>query len=226
MKHLETLAGQIAARRVNHVFGIPGSGPSLYLLDLLEKQGIGFHLTHFEGSAALMAGAIGKLSGRSGVAISIKGPGLTNMLPGLAACSLDAFPVVSISEAYLPGTPPENAHKRLDHDRLLAGIAKFQCFLSDEGPNFANLCKLAESEVPGVVHLNIAAAPQKENIDADIPESEKDDDSQWKTAEKLLRQSSRPVIIAGTLATRSRWCRILNALPLPVVFDRPVSLPT
>ena len=116
MKHLEALAHQMAARNVSHVFGIPGSGPSLFLLDALEKRGIRFHLTHFEGSAALMAGAIGKLSGRSGVAISIKGPGLANMLPGLAACSLDAFPVVSIAEAYLPDTPLENAHKRIEPD--------------------------------------------------------------------------------------------------------------
>ena len=87
MKHLEILARQIAAQHVSHIFGIPGSGPSLFLLDALEKQGARFHLTHFEGSAALMAGALGKLSGRSGVAVSIKGPGLTNMLPGPAAYS-------------------------------------------------------------------------------------------------------------------------------------------
>ena len=216
MKHLEALASQIAAQGVSHIFGIPGSGPSLFLLDALEKQGVQFHLTHFEGSAALMAGAIGKLSGRSGVAISIKGPGLTNMLPGLAACSLDAFPIISISEAYLPDAPAENAHKRIDHDQLLAGIAKVQCFLSDEGPDFANLCDLAESEVPGVVHLNIAAAAHKENIRTGIPETKKDDDPQWKTAEKLLRQSSRPVMLAGTLATRSAWCEKLNNLSIPI----------
>ncbi|MGD9299993.1 MAG: thiamine pyrophosphate-binding protein, partial [Desulfobacterales bacterium] len=102
MKHLTDLATQIADRGIEHVFGIPGSGPSLHLLNELEKKGVRFHLTHFEGSAALMAGAFGKLSHHSGVAVSIKGPGLTNMLPGLAACALDAFPVVSISEAYLP----------------------------------------------------------------------------------------------------------------------------
>ena len=83
--HLQKLAEQIASRNTRFVFGIPGSGPSLDLIDALEKHGVGFHLTHFEGSAALMAGAVGKLSGKSGVAVSIKGPGLTNMLPGLAA---------------------------------------------------------------------------------------------------------------------------------------------
>ncbi len=159
MKHLEILARQIAARGVKHVFGIPGSGPSLFLLDALEKHGVLYHLTHFEGTAAIMAGSIGKLSGRSGVAVSIKGPGLTNMLPGLAVCNLDAFPIVSISEAYLPETPLEKSHKRLDHDRLVSGIAKSRFFLSDNGPGFDTLSTLAEKEIPGVVHLEISASP-------------------------------------------------------------------
>jgi acetolactate synthase-1/2/3 large subunit len=216
MKHIEALAGQIAARNVGHIFGIPGSGPSLVLLDALEKQGVHFHLTHFEGSAAIMAGAIGKLSGHSGVAISIKGPGLANMLPGLAACALDAFPVVSISEAYLPDTPPEIAHKRIDHEKLLAAIAKFQSGLSLKGPHFEQLAQRAESEVPGVVHLNIAAASCDEYKWDDIAKIKKNDSAQLERAERLLHQSKQPVIIAGTLATRSHWCEKLNVLSLPV----------
>jgi acetolactate synthase-1/2/3 large subunit len=216
MEHLEALASQIAAQGVSHIFGIPGSGPSLFLLDALEKQGVQFHLTHFEGSAALMAGAIGKLSGRSGVAISIKGPGLTNMLPGLAACSLDGFPVVSISEAYLPDTPLENTHKRIDHDKLLAAIAKFQFGLSLKGPYFTQLAQWAASEVPGVVHLNIAATPYREDAWDDAAEIKIKDDAQWAKAEMLLRQSNQPVIIAGTLSTRSSWCQKLNELSLPI----------
>ena len=216
MKHLQLLAQQIAQRKVNHVFGIPGSGPSLFLLDALEKHDVHFHLTHFEGSGAIMAGAIGKLSGRSGVAISIKGPGLTNMLPGLAACALDSFPVVSISEAYLPGTPPETSHKRIDHDRLLAAVVKFQCFLSGEGPGFENLSVLAESEIPGVVHLNIAPSPSDALISHIPSRGEESDQANWEKAANLLSRSTCPVVIAGSLATRKYWSEKLNALSLPV----------
>ena len=216
MKHLQILAQQIAERKVNHIFGIPGSGPSLFLLDALEKYDVHFHLTHFEGSAAMMAGAMGKLSGQSGIAISIKGPGLTNMLPGLAACALDSFPVVSISEAYLPGTPPEKSHKRMDHDRLLAAVVKFQCFLSGQEPGFENLSTLAESEVPGVVHLNIAPLPSDEPI-SHIPfRDKKFDQANWEKVANLLSRSRCPVVIAGSLAARKHWSEKLNALFLPV----------
>ena len=216
MKHLKELANQIAERNVEHIFGIPGSGPSLYLLDELEKRDVRFHLTHIEGSAALMAGAIGKLSNQSGVAISIKGPGLTNMLPGLAACALEAFPVVSISEAYLPGTPPETSHKRIEHQQLLAAIAKHQVFLTAKEPIFENLCQLAESEVPGVVHLNIAASPYDEPVSAVKPKDKKADSKEWEMAMKLVRKSTAPVIIAGTLAVRKQWTEKLESLSVPV----------
>ena len=216
MKHLQLLAQGIAERKVNHIFGIPGSGPSLFLLDALEKYDVRFHLTHFEGSGAIMAGAIGKLSGQSGVAISIKGPGLTNMLPGLAACALESFPIVSISEAYLPGASPEKSHKRMDHDKLLWGIVKSQCFLSNDGPPFESLSSLAESEVPGVVHLNISASP------ADVPMPDitsKRREFAATNLEKvvdLIGQSKRTVVIAGTLAVRKQWSEKLNGLSIPV----------
>ena len=157
MSELQHVARDIAARGVRHVFGIPGSGPSYTLLAALEQLGVEFVLTHFEGSAVLMAGAAGRLSGRAGVAVSIKGPGLANQLPGLAACRLEAFPVVSVSEAYLPDTPEPKVHKRMDHEGLTRAVTKGARFLSRQGPGFSDLAAWAESEVPGPVHLNIAA---------------------------------------------------------------------
>ena len=77
MSDLHVLADGMAEEGVSRVFGIPGSGSSLTLLDALEQREVPFCLTHFEGSAALMAGAVGRLSGRAGVAIGIYygGPG-------------------------------------------------------------------------------------------------------------------------------------------------------
>ena len=219
MKHLQLLAQQIGERKVNHIFGIPGSGPSLFLLDALEKYDVHFHLTHFEGSGAIMAGAMGRLSGQSGIALSIKGPGLTNMLPGLAACALESFPIVSISEAYLPETPPEKSHKRMDHDKMLEGIVKFQCFLSNDGPPFESLSLLAASEIPGVVHLNIAESPSDIPISRipSIPSGDEEfDQASWQKTTYLLSRSRCPVVIAGSLAVRKNWSEKLNTLLLPV----------
>lgn len=216
MSDLYALAEDIAQRGVRHIFGIPGSGPSLTLLDALEKRGVPFYLTHFEGTAALMAGAVGRLSGRAGVAISIKGPGLANMVPGLAACRLETLPVVSISEAYLPGTPPSRTHKRMDHDGLVLSVAKGRRFLSRKGPRFSDLANWAEAEVPGPVHLDIAESAIEN--DEPVPVSQ-DGGAHGSTCEKLfdlLAAADRPVLIAGTLSLRKKLFSHLNQLSVPV----------
>lgn len=216
MNHLQQLAEQIAARGTRRVFGIPGSGPSLTLIDALEKHGVLFHTTHFEGSAALMAGAGGRLGAYSGVAVSIKGPGLTNLLPGLAACRLEGFPVVSISEAYPPGAPPHLAHKRLDHVALLSAVAKGHYFLGKAGPHFGKLAQLAEAEPPGVVHLDIAAAPGEAPAANARERQRPTADGDWRSLVALAAGARKPIVIAGTLAVRRGIAPALNALALPV----------
>jgi acetolactate synthase-1/2/3 large subunit len=216
MSHLHELARQIAADPPRWVFGIPGSGPSLVLLDALESAGVRFQLTHFEGSAAIMAGAAGRLSGRSGVCLSIKGPGLANMLPGLAACALESFPVVSISEAYLPGTPPQKCHKRIDHGQLLAAVVKHRALLSPGSPRFGDLARLAEAEAPGVVHLDIAESPSQTADALPARPGFPFASDRLQHATGLLQAAKRPVVIAGALSIRKEWTDRLNRLSLPV----------
>ena len=217
MSDLSALAEDMAKRDVRHIFGIPGSGSSLTLLDELEKREVLFHLTHFEGTAALMAGAVGRLSGRAGVALSIKGPGLANMVPGLAACSLEALPVVSISEAYLPGTPPSKAHKRINHEGLISAVSKGRRFLAKKGPRFPDLAHWAESEVPGPVHLDISESGIE--VEESIPVPRKDRAQEAFPKDKLselISLAERPVLIAGTLALRKNLSMQLNQLAVPV----------
>jgi acetolactate synthase-1/2/3 large subunit len=163
-----------------------------------------------------MAGAIGRLSGKAGVALGIKGPGLANMLPGIAASRLEAFPVVSLSEAYLPTTPLTRAHKRLDHEALLSGSAKGKRFFSQKGPSFSDMAEWAEKEAPGPVHIDFAdsAIPS----DLPIPENESKKHSPDTDTQKIFDMVSgcqRPVIIAGTYALRKAMSTELNHLSIP-----------
>lgn len=213
MSLLEKLAGDIAAHGNRSVFGITGSGSTLQLLDELEKCGVDIIRTQFEGAAGIMAGTVGRLSCRAGVAYGIKGPGLANMLPGLAMSHFESFPVVAVTEAYPPGASSGKAHKRMDHSALVREVTKGSRYLTNNGPGFNELAAWAEAEIPAPVLLQLAG----EGLSADhsVPSTRSIlEDSGNVMA--LLESSSHPVVIAGTLAIRQNWESKLAALECPV----------
>ncbi len=82
---LNRLANLLVKENVRWAFGVTGSGSSLHLISRLEEEGINYIPASHEASAALMAGAVARATGQIAVAISIKGPGLVNLLAGQAA---------------------------------------------------------------------------------------------------------------------------------------------
>lgn len=81
---------------VRDIWGIPGAG-ILPLYDELRGAGIKPTLVANELSAAFMADGYYRVSGRPGVCIAIPGPGLTNMLTGIAEAFLDSSALVVIT---------------------------------------------------------------------------------------------------------------------------------
>lgn len=205
-----SLAKILGDRVAGPSFGIPGGGPVLELIDALETAGTQFVTTHFEGSAALMAGAVGRLSGRPGLAMSIKGPGLANLASGLATCRLEAMPLIAAVEAYDRDTDMARQHKRLDHDGFIRAVAKAHAGLDHPAEEIASVCDAAARETPGPVLLELAATPMaptgahfqaKPNAEALL---------------ELAAKAERPVVISGTLAGRLGLGAKLGALNIPV----------
>jgi acetolactate synthase I/II/III large subunit len=213
LNNIEKLAVDIAAYGTEYIFGITGSGQSLELVDSLEKNNVSFVRTQFEGTAAIMAGVHGRLSGKSGISTSIKGPGLTNMIPGLAVCWFESLPVVAICESYPDYSNNEKAHKRINHSKLVAAVTKGRRFVTSIGPDFSEMAKWAEQESPAPV-LYEMAGDQVVNI-SDTFGVKKELDIDLSILE-IIKKSDRPVIIAGSLAIRLNWSDALNNLEFPV----------
>lgn len=79
----EIIARILKGEGVEKVFGIP-DGTYLALLEGLKKSGIDLITPRHESTAAHMAGAYARLSGKLGVCIASNGPGVANVLPGVA----------------------------------------------------------------------------------------------------------------------------------------------
>lgn len=202
----EAMAAAIADAGRTRAYGIPGSGPSLSLIDALERRGVPFTTTAFEGSAAVMAGAAGRLSGRAGLCVTIKGPGVANSVAGLAVCAFEAWPVVAVAEAYEPDAPAWRLHKRMDHGALTAAVCKGRW-----AGDYAAAAARAQAERPGPVGLDLigAASPIADLDPAPPPD--------LAGPEAVAAAGRRPLVIAGTWAIRAGLSDALNALDLPVL---------
>ena len=207
------LADNINRSGVAKVFGIPGGGASLELIDGLINKDINFYTTHFEASAAIMAGTIGRLTGKAGLAVSIKGPGIANMVPGLAVCFLESYPLVAICESYHGNASISKVHKRMDHALLTKEVVKSCRYLSDNLESYNSAARYAESEIPGPVLLNLAEGSDGLDVKGkkEVETAEMDD-----RFYNNLDDSQKPIVIAGSLAIRQGWSDLLSKLNIPV----------
>ena len=81
---------------VDVVFGYPG-GAVLTLYDELYKAQFPHILTGHEQGAVHAADGYARVTGRTGVCFATSGPGVCNMVTGIATANMDSIPLVIIS---------------------------------------------------------------------------------------------------------------------------------
>lgn len=101
----DKIVEQLEAFGIRRIYGIPGDS-NLPLIDAIRRSAkIDFVLTRHEETAAFMASAHGKMTGKMGACISIAGPGSTNLITGLIDAATDRSPVLAligqVPEVYL-----------------------------------------------------------------------------------------------------------------------------
>src|SRR5450755_2804770 len=94
----DVLIDTIHAWGVNVVFGLPGDGINGIMEALRKRQdSVRFIQVRHEESAALMACAYAKHTGRLGCCLATSGPGGIHLLNGLYDAKLDGQPVLAIT---------------------------------------------------------------------------------------------------------------------------------
>ena len=208
------LAQQLFALGARRAFGVTGSGSSWKLITALEGLGVEYLPAGHEAAAAIMAGGAYRATGRVAVSVGIKGPGLANMLPGIAFNHFENLPVVSACEVYGQAAPTHRMHKRIDQAAMLAPVCKGSIALADAGERVPALLALANAEVPGPVHIDLCEGPM--------------DSVPWKRghavadpavrgrALSLIESARRPILVLGSLALRREWAAALSGLRVPM----------
>src|SRR5580765_4867058 len=85
---------------VPRLFGVPGGGSNLEVLEAARARGLPFVLCHQEWAATIMAAVTGELTGRPGAVLSTLGPGVTASATGLAYARLDRSPIIYLSDRH------------------------------------------------------------------------------------------------------------------------------
>ena len=104
----ELLVRSLEAQGVKYVFGIPGAKIDKVFDTLLDSK-IETVVCRHEQNAAFIAGGIGRMTGKAGVALVTSGPGCSNLVTGLATANSEGDPVVAVggavtrSNRFVPG---------------------------------------------------------------------------------------------------------------------------
>ena len=164
----DEIAAAMKSNGVPYIFGIPGGGSSIDLIEACNNQEIPFVLTQHETTAAMMAVVAGELTGTCGVCLSIMGPGATNAASGSIYAYLERHPLLCVTERYSPAQAAATSMQKIDHPQFFAPVAKESVTLdaNDPGLQTSNAIRRAMAERPGTVHIDF---PQ--NLDGTAPDS-------------------------------------------------------
>ena len=205
---------------VNRIFGVPGEENADFMLSLKNSKKIQFVLCRHEQAAAFMADTYGRLTGKAGVCLSTLGPGVTNLMTGLADANMDRSPVVAIIGQGSTKRLHKESHQIMDSISMVHPISKWaQTILS--GRNITEVIrkafKVAETEKPGVTVIEFPEDIAKEDIKDEpikpiLIRRPAADNRAIEAALDLIIESKNPIILAGNGTIRKRASNRLRAL--------------
>lgn len=210
----EHIAEELASAGIRTIFGIPGSGASGSLIERAISLGSVFYLTHSESAGALMAGTLGLLSEKvAATAISIRGPGVANMIGGLTTCLLETMPMIGLIESATSGIRFA-PHKWVRQSEMLSAATK-AVFAGNSQTTLLNITNSSEEDPPGPVaailrEFSLESRSRVESLaQSDLPRL-------TEIAEWAGHKPSRPIAIAGAAAGRWGWANSISRLSIPI----------
>ena len=201
------------------VFGIPGGGSAIDLIEACRSVGIPFLLVQHETTAAMSAIVAGELTGSCGVCMSIMGPGAANMVGGASFGLWERHAVLSFTEAYPTAQAPQMSLQLMDHSQMFMSFSKASEVLKVDHPGeqTERLMKLALSERPGPVHLDIPndlltqRTGSDVSFDSEAPGEHTEVVGDLDAIADAINNAVRPVLVVGPAVVRADACDELRS---------------
>lgn len=206
----EVVVRMLEAQGVTHVFGIPGAKIDA-VFDALNDATIKTVVCRHEQNAAFMAGAIGRMTGKAGVAVATSGPGVSNLVTGLATATSEGDPLVALGGAVATDETLKQIHQTMDSVAICRPVTKFSAAVS--APHavsevLANAFRAAESGRPGAAFVSLPKDIMAADAHARLLRAPAfagpgpADSTALAEAARLINAAESPVALLGLLASK------------------------
>lgn len=221
---------------VEVIFGLPGDGINGIMEALRKRQGqIRFIQVRHEESAAFMACAYAKYTGKLGVCLATSGPGGIHLLNGLYDAKLDGQPVLAITGHHYHDLINTHSQQDVDLDKVFMDVTVYNARVM--GPthveNLANLACRAALSYRGVAHINFPTDFQSQSVEQkgsmrNLPHHTSDvyatsvhlpNEDDLQRAADILNAGSKVAILAGrgALGATDELEQVAQKLGAPIV---------
>ena len=167
MRTADILVDSLLDWKVDVIFGLPGDGINGFIEALRQRKNrIKFVLVRHEESAAFMACAYAKYTGKLGVCVATSGPGAIHLLNGLYDAKADNTPVLAITGSTYSDLMNSNYQQDVNLLQLYSDVSVYNDMISV--PEQAEMamdiaCRTALAQ-RGVSHLTIPIDVQEKKL--------------------------------------------------------------
>ena len=218
MKASDLFVKALEEEGVEYIFGIPGE-ENLDLLNSLKDSSIKLILTRHEQAAGFMAATYGRLTGKSGVALSTLGPGATNLVTAAAYSQLAAMPMVMITGQKPVKHSKQGKFQILDVVEMMRPLTKYTHSIVS-GNNIPSMIReafrISQEERPGAAHLELPEDVAGEEAESQpLPRSRARrpvaEGKAIKQAVEMIEKAKNPLLLIGAGSNRKMPARMLRA---------------
>src|SRR5579863_8715082 len=205
---------------VKWVFGIPGAKIDK-VFNTLADSSIETIVCRHEQNAAFIAGGIGRLTGKAGVAIATSGHGVSNLTTGLATATSEGDPIVALGGAVATSQSLKQIHQTLQAVSVLKPVTKFSAEASSPesiAEVMANAFRAAESDRPGAAFVNLPKDIMEGDAKCEAlevparPRFGPGNRDSLELAAQIINAAQRPVSLLGLSASRPENAEAVRTL--------------
>ncbi len=223
----DLVVAQLEQQGVKYVFGIPGAKIDR-VFDSLEDSPIITVPVRLEANAGFMAGAIGRLTGKAGVALVTSGPGCSNLITSAATATSEGDPFVAIGGAVSRVDHLKQVHQTMDTVSMFRPVTKYAAEVTSSSAIaevLSNGFRAAEFGRPGAAFISLPMDIVNEPasgrvLSARLPAAGSAPRKAITGVAGLIRQAKNPVLLLGLMASQPQNAdavrRLLDKSDIPV----------